>query len=473
MTPRPMRCLAAVAGLVLAALAPARGQARTLDRRAAVTLALAQNPQVAAARAEEAAVFAQQRQVDAAHWPIFTLEAGVAPSLKATLVPGTAAQSAEDQYRNLKLSDVSPAFLASVTLIQPLYTFGKISWRGEAAQHGLRAREAQTRMQRLDVAFEVARIYEGYLLARDAARFFDETGHWIDSTLEGAQQKLEQGTGSVTERDVLRLQAAQGLAAMGLHQAQAGLAQAQAGLVAYLDLPAREELAFAEAELLPVGPPALDLQALTTLAHDRRPELVALREGERALAALAHAEAADAAPDIFIAALLSVAYTPGRDWIQSRFIIDPLNHFVPGAMLGLRWQLQGGMAKARAEEQAAHARALSHTAAWAGDGIPAEVRRAYEDIGRARRDIETGSLSVKRAKQWMVQASADYSIGLLDIREVSDAVEAYVTLRTAVLKARFDHNVAMAALSKAVGTLDDADDRLWLYRDNTTKEDRQ
>jgi len=67
MTPRPMRCLAAVAGLVLAALAPARGQARTLDRRAAVTLALAQNPQVAAARAEEAAVFAQQRQVDAAH----------------------------------------------------------------------------------------------------------------------------------------------------------------------------------------------------------------------------------------------------------------------------------------------------------------------------------------------------------------------------------------------------------------------
>jgi hypothetical protein len=49
-----------------------------------------------------------------------------------------------------------------------------------------------------------------------------------------------------------------------------------------------------------------------------------------------------------------------------------------------------------------------------------------------------------------------------------------VTLRTAVLKARFDHNVAMAALSKAVGTLDDADDRLWLYRaTTTTKEDRQ
>jgi outer membrane protein TolC len=114
---------------------------------------------------------------------------------------------------------------------------------------------------------------------------------------------------------------------------------------------------------------------------------------------------------------------------------------------------------------------LSHTAAWAADGIPAEVRRAYEDVGRARRDIETGSQSVVRAKQWMVQASADYSIGMLDIREVSDAVEAYVTLRTAVLKARFDHNVALAALSKAVGTLDAADDQL--YMAVTAKEDRR
>ena len=55
----------------------------------------------------------------------------------------------------------------------------------------------------------------------------------------------------------------------------------------------------------------------------------------------------------------------------------------------------------------------------------------------------------------MVQASADYSIGFLDIRELSDAVEAYVDAAERVLKARFDHNVAMAALSKATVTLDD------------------
>ena len=61
-------------------------------------------------------------------------------------------------------------------------------------------------------------------------------------------------------------------------------------------------------------------------------------------------------------------------------------------------------------------------------------------------------------------AAADYSIGFLDVREVSDAVRAYVTLRTALMKARFDHNVAMAALSKATGTLDGDSDLFYLRR---------
>jgi outer membrane protein TolC len=445
-----------------AALTAAPARARTLDRRGAIKTALAQNPQIAAARAEEAAVRAQRRQVDAARWPIVTLDAGVAPSLQATLVPGTAAQSAEEQYRGLKLSDVSMAFLGELTVIQPIYTFGKISWRGEAADHGLRARQAQTRMQRSDIALEVARIYEGYLLARDAGRFLDETIHWIGSTLEGAQQKVEQSVGSVTERDVLRLQAALGLAWMGMHQAEAGMAQARAGLVAYLDLRPDEPLTFAEAELRPVGALPPDLASLVTTANLRRPEIAALHEGQDALNALAHAEAAGLAPDVFIMAFVSAAYTPGRDWLQTRFVVDPLNHFTPGALIGLRWQFQGDMAAARAQEQTAHAEALKRIGEWAHDGIPAEIRRAYEDASRARRDIDQGTTAVVHAKQWMVQASADYAVGFLDIREVSDAVEAYVTLRTAVLKARFDHNVAMAALSKAIGTLDAGDDAFYL-----------
>jgi len=444
-----------------AVVAPLPATGRELDRRTAIRMALAQNPQIAAARAEEAAMQAQARQADAARWPMVNVLGGVGPSVKATLVPGTAVDSIERQ-RDLSTSDLSAVFLASVTAVQPLWTFGKIAYRREATEHGVRARQAQTRMTRADVAMEVARIYEGYLLARDAWRFFDETTHWLDKTLQSTQDKLAKHATGVTERDVLRVQTAISLAIMGRNRAQAGQAQAQAGLIAYLGLNRGTTLTFAEDELLPVGRPGLDFERLVALAQQNRPELVALREGNQALSALSRAEAVGLAPDLFLLGFVELAYTPGRDWLQTRYVIDPLNHVVPGVLLGLRWQFWGNMAAARAEEQRQRANVLAQMGRWAEFGIPAQVRQAFEDVQRARKNLDEGDQGLAKAKRWMVQASADNAIGLLPLRDLFDAVEAYVTLRLAGLDARFDHNVGMAALSRATGTLDGDSDQFYM-----------
>ena len=178
--------------------------ARKLDRRSTIASALEQNPQVAAARAEEAVLSAQAAQVSAARTPAISLMLGVGPSDVATLVPGSADQSVERQYKDLRWSDLSAVFATELTVVQPLYTFGKIALRGEAAQAGLHARQAETRMRRADVAFAVAQIYEGLLFARNTERFFDETNRWLTATLEETEDKMANGVGSVTDRDDLR-----------------------------------------------------------------------------------------------------------------------------------------------------------------------------------------------------------------------------------------------------------------------------
>ena len=430
--------------------------AQSLDRRGAVALALAQNPQIAAARAEEAAMEAQRAQVRAAHFPLITVDGAIGPSDKATLVPGTD-ESVEQQYHGV-LGTLSAVFIANVTALQPLYTFGKIALRGEAALAGLHARQAQTRMKRADVAFTVAQLYEGLLYARDAERFFHEMDHYM-----GHRARADAGHDREARRQVQRARhppasiAAQGLTAIGLNQARAGEEEARAGLRAYLGIPTDEPIEVAEDELMPVGQLPSDVKNLSQLAHDNRPELMALHEGHKALSALGRAEHAGYFPDVILLGFLSAAYTPGRDVVQNRYIVDPVNHFVPGALLGLRWQLQGGMAGARAAEQNAQADVLSRLGDWAELGIPAEVRKAFEDVRRGDLDIEKGEAAVKKAKQWMVESSADYGVGLLDIKEVADAVGSYVALRTTVLRARYDRNVAMADLARATGTLDDND----------------
>ena len=82
------------------------------------------------------------------------------------------------------------------------------------------------------------------------------------------------------------------------------------------------------------------------------------------------------------------------------------------------------------------------------------MRKAYEDIRRTDLDIEKGTIGVQKSRKWMVMAGADYGIGFRDVREVSDAVTAYVDAAHGAAEGAFDHNVAMAALAKATGTLD-------------------
>jgi outer membrane protein TolC len=152
---------------------------------------------------------------------------------------------------------------------------------------------------------------------------------------------------------------------------------------------------------------------------------------------------------------VSAAYTPGRDIADSRYVQDPFGGFYPGLLVGARWQLTWGMAAERAAEQRAVAKQLSALEAFARTGIPAEVTQAYEEVRRAKADWAEAHRGIGSAKAWLVRADADASVGLGPSSELTDAARAYVELRVASFDAAFRHNVALAALARATGTLGD------------------
>jgi outer membrane protein len=446
----PLRVLT----LLLISYAP-RVVAEPISRGAALERALQQNPQLAAARAVEAQAQARRSQAAAARFPTVTLIAGAGPSLKAKLVPGTGALSTENAYGDIGWNDLSVAVGAQLEVLQPLYTFGKIDLRARAAEHELRARRAQTDMTRAELAVTVAQLYEGLLFARDSERFLSEIQRWLARSREAAQHELEQETG-VREQDVLRLDAALGAVRLNLHHAGAARQQAEAALVAYLGMAPGATLEPREdaLELLPRA--EADRAGLVALAGQQRPELTALREASAAYLALADAEAAGNLPDFFARLFASAAYTPGRDLVGSRYIQDPLNGFYPGVFVGARWQLTGTMASERAHEHEAKARELDQTMRFARAGVPAEVVKAYEDVKRAALDAEAAEQTIAVAKRWSVLASADYSVGLGDIRELTDATQAFVQLRIAGIESRYRHNLALAELARATGSFQSA-----------------
>lgn len=449
---------AALVALTLSSLSvPAH--AERVSRATVITKALSRSAQVASARARGEQSEAERAQADSARWPVVTLDVGVGPSLRAELVPGTASESTRSRYE-LAVKDLSVVVGGRLSVVQPLYTFGKLDAFRAAAEHGTRARDAQTQMTRAEVALETARIYEGLLFARDATRFFEELEHYVERTILSTQERSSDNDAGDNEQDVLRLQTALAAVRLSLHYARAAQDQARAGLAAYLTL-APETLEPAEDELEPLPSLRAGSEQLVAAALRQRPELTALEQGALAYDSLATAERAGAFPDVFLMGFADGAYTPGRDLAESRYVTDPLYHFDPGILLGMRWQIQGGMSGGRTDQRRAQARELRSQQSWAASGLPAQVRVAFADVKRARLDITESHAGVERAKRWMVQANRDYLVGLADSQALVDAVRAYAELRAAELEATFRHNGALAQLAYATGTM--VGDGLGLY----------
>ena len=443
------------------------GATVTIGRPDVIRRAADQNPQVVAARAEIHRYEALQNQVFAARFPSISVQVGVATSLQADLVNENGVESRRGAYKDFSIDQLSAAFLGRIQGIQPLYTFGKIDLRGEAADHGLRASRAQVRMTQADIALEAVKIYEGLLYARAVLLFLDDLAGIGEKTLEQTEDLIDEGAPGVSEQDILRIKSAQGLARLGLTEAEAGRSQATEGLRAYLGLPKKAKIVTADEYLDPVTTQPTRLEDVIDLALNNRPEFDALKQGIIAVEKLAEAESAGYYPNIFLAGLVSAAYTPGREFTQSRYVFDPLAHFVPGAMIGAQWEIQWDMAGQRAEEVRADAIKLTGLLKWAEQGIPAEVNQVYQEVVRARRDLAQLAESVPLTKQWLVRASANYGVGLGQSRDVSDAVTNYVLLKTAELKAVYRLNVSLAELAKVTGTLVDGESPLYPGRGAT------
>lgn len=447
---RMLACWVAVGCLAQAQAVEARTK---LTRSRALYLAKEQNPQVAASRAERTEAEARRGQADAALWPHVELEVGTGPAIKAELVPGTAVGSTRSAW-DFEWDDLTVFVGGQARLVQPLYTFGKIARRRAAAAHGIEAATAQTRMTQAEVALAVARLYEGYLFAKDAELLAEEAKRIADNSLDQARALQEQGSTKFSESDILRLRVARSAAELALTQSRTGSDQARAGLEAYLGL-AREGVTVSETALEPIGRVSPKPDDLIDLGLQHRPEVRALTEGAAAYGELARAERAGYFPDFFALGQITAAYTPGRDLLDTRYYQDPLHTFIPTVLVGFRWVLQANMPGQRAKEVQAKATRLEALLTWARQGIAAEVQVAHLDALRAQKDLGETEQALPPAKQWMVRASADYAAGLGSARELTDAVTAYLGMRTARMNAVMRLNVALARLSKATGTLVD------------------
>ena len=208
----------------------------------------------------------------------------------------------ESNDRSDKIQGIGPFGSIDINLVQPLYTFGKLTSAKKAATHGIRVDESRVRQKATDVALQVKQFYHGISFANDGEELVDE----IDTYLEGARKRTQKllavESEYATELDLNKLEAFNGIVEKFRNKAIKSKILAREALRTYIGLPRGTDVAIADETLVPIDVDIEELEHYIDKSRSLRPEFDQLKEGLAAKQALVEVAAADYFPTVFVGA---------------------------------------------------------------------------------------------------------------------------------------------------------------------------
>jgi outer membrane protein TolC len=338
-----------------------------------------------------------------------------------------------------------------VKLVQPLFTFGKISSGVAAGRSGILASKSREAGIAEDLALNVKKAYWGAKLARDVLATLNEGIDYLDEAQATIEKDLKEGTGNVTVADRLRLRTVRTEVDARLLEARRGTELARAGLRALIGPDAPATIDVDPEPLAAVNVPKRPLSHYEELARLSRPEVRALDHLVAAKRSLAEVEWRKQYPDVVLVGSATLAYATSVDNPRNAFYSDPFNSTSAGLAAALRLPLDLGVKNARAARLRAEAEEAGERRREALGGIAFEVHRAYLELNEAQERAVVLERGEKAGKQWVASVAQNLAAGLAEPKDFADALVAFFQFRARRLQALHDINLAAAALARATG----------------------
>lgn len=403
------------------------------------------SPEIGETRYEEEVYKSKKIQADSAVYPQIEFFAIAGPSPRAR---GDQVFSPDDSTRPA----ISGIFgSADVTLIQPIYTFGKISSYKEAASSGIKVAAAGVDKKTSDLILRTKELYYSLLLAKDMRNLVLEIRDELVDSIKKLERQLEIGSPWAEEVHLYKLKAFLGEVEKNLNEAEKGISLAKDVLMTSMGLPRETEFDIADSSLTSEDKMPDDLRNYVKKAVELRPEFIQLKEGLNAKNALINVEKSNFYPQLFVGLKASIADASNRDRVTNPFIYDYFSHSYGAAFLGLKWSIDFGITKGKVKEAQAEYYKLLEKKRFADEAIPLQVRKAYLDLEEAKKNIPETENGFKNAKKWLVAAVANFDLGIGEAKEIADAAIAYAQIKADYLRSLFNQRLAFANLSYATG----------------------
>ncbi len=430
---------------------PAKGAEPVLDLPHLEEMALKYSPMVKASRSEVKFAQEQKNEAHGYRWPQLdtTVTAGVVPNAhlgQVLAVPGRIFYPDPID----KIHGVNIFGHLDFSVIQPLYTFGKIAFREEAAAHNVKVKEEAMAAQQGEIIIQVSQAYYGLILADQGKEAVKEAKSYLNDTRQRVDRLLAMNSPNAKETDRYRLDAYEGALEKSSAEADEGSKTAYRALKALIGY--GEGQNFQVPQDLPApSEPAGTLDTYIQTSIELRPEFKELKEGLAARQLLVEAAKADRLPSFFFAVVGQLAGAPGRRYNPDPYINDYFNDNGALPMVGAKWHFDFGILKAKVGQAKAELEQLQEEQRAALMGIPVEVAKNYGEV----REYYRSSVGLEKAyvnsRRWLVTSLNNFDMGLGKMDDIFQAFERYGVFRGDYLMSLYQYNLSVAQLDKATG----------------------
>lgn len=355
------------------------------------------------------------------------------------------------ELRNRDEDDIGIFGRLEIAAIQPIFTFGKISRRKDAAVHGVLAQKAAREKTSGEVILGVKQLYYGLIVAQQGKGSAEDAGAFVRDAKTRINNLLKVRSTTVDETDLYRMETLESQITQFKAKADSGARVAYLALKKAIGLPAHQEFQLDRDELPKDGKTIMEAEdEYVRIAMERRPDLEQLNEGVIAKKSLYDAARADLYPTVYIGAFGSFAGAPGRERLDISYFSDDFNHAYGGVFLGSHWHFDFGIGLNKVKKAKSEYERLLHTKEYAERNIPVQVTKYYQDVIESKESYEAYEKGAVSARKWVVAAFANFDFGVGTARDLFDAIDRYGKNQGEYLLSLYNYNMALANLSDAI-----------------------
>ncbi len=389
-------------------------------------------------------------------------QAGVFPQIELMALGGPSPKAEKEAISpeiktDVKSTTINGVFgMITMQVLQPIYTFGKISGYKTAAAGGIKVSEAEVDKKRSELILKTKELYWSLALIRELRTLANEIKEELEKAIKRTEEDLKKEIPYADELTLYKLKTYFGEVKRNLNEIDKNEAIIIEALKFMTGLSGIKKLEIITPSLkyeeLNIKPDELIAKAFIL-----RPEMIQIREGLKARQALIDVEKSNLYPQIFFLVKGSLAGATNRDRIHNPYIYDPLNDSMLAAVLGMKLNIDFGITKGKIREAEIEYQKIVEKKKLAESGIPVQIMKAYIELQEATKSAKDMEEAYQNAKKWLVTADANLDMGVGDTKDLADAVLAYATTRVNHLKALYNQKMAFANLVQASGL--DKDER--------------